>query len=711
MLLLLAALTAAFLPATALPAMSYADYQFKLAEAQRQKAKASERLEVLSAQREVMLDEATPVKERQQYSAELIDLIQYLEKLDADIEALQAELPKIRFAPVLKLVAIGPAGAPGASSTRAQSHGMGDQELWSIRFTEFPLELTAGQPFRVAADVVFRKHFPAEHPCFDPAMLVGDPVDPQAFLSVFTRIGSTVSLPEGDVPRMTSGFHGQKHLTALCTDAPTDRDPDSGDLKQAEFEKDARLHFAARFVPAAQERDEDGFVSYRYRLETTTDRTIMAQQLEGILIKETSATSGRGNCLDPGGHRCNTVFVTISAGPNLVTLTYRQVADGETYLAEAPDYQHPAAFETPPLVGSIKLAVDVPDVRGMYFLNAEDALERAGLKTNVAFTSDPPTPGQVGMVHDTQPAAGARVRPNTTVSLSAYDLMLYVPDVIGMTRQEAIDRIERAGLLTEVRSGDAPPASKLAARVASQDPAADAGVFTGATVVITIYGAWQPPRLTCEQQYPGSYDSGVPNDVGGTKCECLAGKLWDANQQACVDPPRVTCEQQYPGSYDTGVPVAGSGTKCECMAGKLWDANQQACVDPPRVTCEQQYPGSYDTGVPVAGGGTKCECMAGKLWDANQQACVDPPRTAGSSESFCNHPWKEPGGTTTVMGIQLANCKCRFGTDIAYACLPPGPVGADGCPPYTHSEYTDPSHLGRGCKCSYGYEDGACKTP
>lgn len=125
--------------------------------------------------------------------------------------------------------------------------------------------------------------------------------------------------------------------------------------------------------------------------------------------------------------------------------------------------------------------VVVPDVSGQPAADAQAELEAQGfaVTTEEAASVDV----EAGLVIDTNPAAGTEVAPGTTVvmTVSTGAGEAVVPDLFGMTVEEATAAGETAGLIvTIVPDPDDPDPDGL---VVSQDPAAGATVEAGSEVL------------------------------------------------------------------------------------------------------------------------------------------------------------------------------------------------------------------------------------
>lgn len=124
--------------------------------------------------------------------------------------------------------------------------------------------------------------------------------------------------------------------------------------------------------------------------------------------------------------------------------------------------------------------VAVPDVRGRTEAEATGALAAAGLGTRLA-PQDAAAP--VGSVVGQDPAPATSVRTGTVVVL-AVSAGLPVPDVVGLTSEQAAARAQQSGLA--VAASSEPSRDVPAGVVLRQSPAPGTRVGGGATVAIVV---------------------------------------------------------------------------------------------------------------------------------------------------------------------------------------------------------------------------------
>lgn len=123
--------------------------------------------------------------------------------------------------------------------------------------------------------------------------------------------------------------------------------------------------------------------------------------------------------------------------------------------------------------------VEIPDVRGNPFLVAEARLESAGIEVGRDEVFDDEIPE--GLVAGTDPEAGEEIEVGSevTVLISRGPERIEVPDLIGLTRDEAEAALEEAGL-----EPDIPFRFGFGDEVVNQSPAPGEEVLPGTPVVI-----------------------------------------------------------------------------------------------------------------------------------------------------------------------------------------------------------------------------------
>ncbi len=128
--------------------------------------------------------------------------------------------------------------------------------------------------------------------------------------------------------------------------------------------------------------------------------------------------------------------------------------------------------------------VPVPDVSGKTAADAQTELEAAGFTVTTEEQSSMDV--EAGLVIETNPSAGTEVAPGTEVKMivSSGAGEIIVPDLVGMTQDEATKAAEDAGLTIKfVEDADDPDPDGI---IVSQDPAAGATAEAGSEVVAQL---------------------------------------------------------------------------------------------------------------------------------------------------------------------------------------------------------------------------------
>lgn len=118
----------------------------------------------------------------------------------------------------------------------------------------------------------------------------------------------------------------------------------------------------------------------------------------------------------------------------------------------------------------------VPDVVGLSRGAAEQLLTDSGFTFTVLFTG---SAGSQGFVVAQDPAGGSSARGAVSISVGGSDVMVSVPNVVGMTVADARSTLAGHGL------GAAAASEDDTAIVSGQDPAAGAEVQIGALITLT----------------------------------------------------------------------------------------------------------------------------------------------------------------------------------------------------------------------------------
>ena len=190
--------------------------------------------------------------------------------------------------------------------------------------------------------------------------------------------------------------------------------------------------------------------------------------------------------------------------------------------------------------------VEVPDVVGLQVEVAQADLREVRLKSRVEEETSDDVPE--GEVIDQDPAAGEEAEVGSTVVLtvSSGPETVVVPDVVGMTEEDAIAAIQDAGLRVAITRG--PSDDYEEGVVAGQDPESGAEVDEGATVTILVSeGPEERSMPDVRGQNGDEAEATLESDYG-----------LDVSQQAATPemcgavPPGAVCDQEPP----PGTPVS-----------------------------------------------------------------------------------------------------------------------------------------------------------
>ena len=135
--------------------------------------------------------------------------------------------------------------------------------------------------------------------------------------------------------------------------------------------------------------------------------------------------------------------------------------------------------------------VGAPNFKNMTMDDARQAAEDAGLKVVEAESKYSEDVAE-GKIISQSPAAGDPVKPGTTIEVvtSRGSELTTVPNVIGMTEEGAIDKLQSEGFGADVKAREYSD-KQGEGRVMKQDPLNDK-VKPGATVQITISKGPEP---------------------------------------------------------------------------------------------------------------------------------------------------------------------------------------------------------------------------
>jgi membrane peptidoglycan carboxypeptidase len=140
------------------------------------------------------------------------------------------------------------------------------------------------------------------------------------------------------------------------------------------------------------------------------------------------------------------------------------------------------AFPEPPSSFFKQVLVDIPQVVGLSLEEAKKALESAGFVFEDGGQQDSNLPA--GTVSGTDPS-GQAGRGTTIRVFTSNGNGTTVPDLTGMTQQQAKSALDQAGLKMKTSGNNIDPT----AVVESQDPAPNTAIKRGETVTVTFSGA------------------------------------------------------------------------------------------------------------------------------------------------------------------------------------------------------------------------------
>jgi serine/threonine-protein kinase len=186
--------------------------------------------------------------------------------------------------------------------------------------------------------------------------------------------------------------------------------------------------------------------------------------------------------------------------------------------------------------------VEVPDLVGLPVDEAKDALRDAGLRPGEE-TVEQSTEFEPGEVIRQSIAAGTEVDARTRVDLVVASETVTVPQVVGLSQEDAEAQIEAAGLEVSVNTE---PNDAEAGTVVAQDPAGGTEVERGDTVSILVS--------------EGPAEEEMPSVVGsdGDEAEAFLEADYGLNvtqveeTEPCAEPPGVVCRQEP----EAGTPVS-----------------------------------------------------------------------------------------------------------------------------------------------------------
>jgi serine/threonine-protein kinase len=241
--------------------------------------------------------------------------------------------------------------------------------------------------------------------------------------------------------------------------------------------------------------------------------------------------------------------------------------------------------------------VEVPDVIGEQEDDARTILEDLGLRVAI---EDKNSKKPEGEVLDQRPREGAEVDPGATVTLtvSAGVKQTTVPDVVGMTLEEATAALREARLkVGEIREEEAPDAEP--SEVLDQFPSADEEVPVGREIDLVVASASTVPDVVGESQEDATAileDAGYAVSVATEPSDTVeegfviaqdpdAGAEYESGQTVTILVSEGAEAQEMPDV--TGMDADEAQALLEEDYGLSVTQTDGACASPPGTVCDQ----------------------------------------------------------------------------------------------------------------------------
>jgi len=143
----------------------------------------------------------------------------------------------------------------------------------------------------------------------------------------------------------------------------------------------------------------------------------------------------------------------------------------------------------------------VPDLVGLSIQEAKTNLESLGLGPRLVTIGAAPSNELTYKVKDSEPHAGAEVKGGTIITVKVYGeyvppSLIVVPNLVGLTIQEAKVKLESLGLGPRLITIGAAPSNELTYKVKDSEPHAGAEVKDGTTITVKVYGEYVPTLVT-----------------------------------------------------------------------------------------------------------------------------------------------------------------------------------------------------------------------
>jgi hypothetical protein len=318
-------------------------------------------------------------------------------------------------------------------------------------------------------------------------------------------------------------------------------------------------------------------------------------------------------------------------------------------------------------------------------------LEENNLKADLQSGSPAPSAEKTGFVEKQEPGSGTRVERGSAVSLTVYSPFVEtrrVPDVLGLSAQEAQSRLQAAGLKTNLQDIGQPPSPGQAGRVQKQDPQPGYSVAADSAVALYVYGSFvamavvpdlrglssEAARIKLETAglAMARREAGRPNQPNlaqvAQKQDPAAGTRLAKGQAVLVwfyGPYTATREEQIAQTDCSGFPGSRAywdeslgKPQCGCFDGLQWNLAKTRCVSADvqaNELCARDFSGSIAKGR-TADGKINCDCPEGYIWNTTRTGCEKQL----SPEELCgrNYPGSVPQGRTADGKV---NCACPNG--------------------------------------------------
>jgi serine/threonine-protein kinase len=242
--------------------------------------------------------------------------------------------------------------------------------------------------------------------------------------------------------------------------------------------------------------------------------------------------------------------------------------------------------------------VDVPNVIGEQEEDARAILEELGLRVATEDKNNKNVPE--GEVIDQRPREGASVDPGATVTLtvSAGVKQTTVPDVVGMTLEEATETLREARLkVGEIREQEAPDAEP--SEVLDQFPSSGEEVAVGREIDLVVASASTVPDVVGESQESATailedagYAVSVATEPSDTVEEGVviaqdpdAGAEYESGQTVTILVSEGAEAQEMPDV--TGMDADEAEALLEEDYGLSVTQADGACASPPGTVCDQ----------------------------------------------------------------------------------------------------------------------------